>query len=421
RLATTDATLTLFVVACQFALWELAQRPSARAAAAFWVLLGLAILTKAPAGPALIVAAGAASWWFGGPIVCWARLRWRWGPALCALLVVPWNVAILLRSHGAYYDVAVGYHIVRRMTYGIEEHGGFPGYYVVTSLIAFFPWSALLPAALAGAWARRRVSPNFGFLLGWVIGPLVLLECVRTKLIHYYLPSFPACALLAAWLVVMLAESRADLCRWRLGRLSFSMLGSIGAGATLCFLAAGALAPASLRLPCVAMGVLTGSGVANAAWRLRRGEADRAVAGLAASMTLFAILAYAWLLPAAEPYRLAARAGSRLATIEKRERAAPVLCGFKPPSLVYALGHPAPVTGSKDLLINEAMRNGTIIAALRPDELSMLRRDPRFVLDLRESLQGLDNEKAKLATLHLALIRAAAPALAAHCGKTETR
>ena len=92
-------------------------------------------------------------------------------------IVIPWNLAILIRSQGAYYNVAVGYHIVRRMTYGIEEHGGFPGYYIVTSLLTFFPWSALLPAALAGAWLRRRVSPTYGFLLGWAIGPLVFLEC----------------------------------------------------------------------------------------------------------------------------------------------------------------------------------------------------------------------------------------------------
>src|SRR5262245_24176488 len=79
KLATTDATLMLWVVGCQFALWELARRDSWRAALAFWVCLGLAILTKSPAGPALIAASGAASWWWGGPTACWRRLRWRWG------------------------------------------------------------------------------------------------------------------------------------------------------------------------------------------------------------------------------------------------------------------------------------------------------------------------------------------------------
>ena len=51
-------------------------------------------------------------------------------------------------------------------------------------------------------WARRKSDPNLGFLLGWAIGPLLVLECFRTKLIHYYLPAIPACALLTAWLVL---------------------------------------------------------------------------------------------------------------------------------------------------------------------------------------------------------------------------
>ena len=45
---------------------------------------------------------------------------------------------------------------------------------------------------------RRKKDPAVGFLLGWAIGPMILLECVRTKLVHYYLPAYPACALLVA-------------------------------------------------------------------------------------------------------------------------------------------------------------------------------------------------------------------------------
>jgi 4-amino-4-deoxy-L-arabinose transferase-like glycosyltransferase len=416
KLATTDATLTLFVVGCQFALWELARRPSRRAAAAFWSLLGLAILTKAPAGPAIIVAAGVASWWFRGPTACWARLHWRWGPALCALLVLPWNLAILLRSHGEYYNVAVGYHIVRRMTYGIEEHGGFPGYYLVTSLLTFYPWSALLPAALAGAWARRRVSPDLGFLLGWVVGPLVFLECVRTKLIHYYLPAFPACALLVAWFLVSLAESRVALRRWPLGRVSFGMLTVIGAGAAAALFAGAWRLPPSLSRPCLALGLILGTATAVAAWRLWDGQSDRAVKGLIGSMALILLLSGMWLLPAAEPYRLSGLIGHRLAAIELSDRATPVLCDFKPPGVIYSLGHPAPIMRSKDLLLAEARREGSLIAALRSEEVKRLGADPRLRLEVRESLHGLDIEKGRLAHLHMTVIRPGEPEVAGRPG-----
>src|SRR3954469_15517585 len=75
KLATTDAALTFFVVGCQFALWELAMRPSRLVAGLFWLFLGLAVLTKSPAGPVLIGASALASWWWGGPKACWGWLH----------------------------------------------------------------------------------------------------------------------------------------------------------------------------------------------------------------------------------------------------------------------------------------------------------------------------------------------------------
>ena len=30
----------------------------------------------------------------------------------------------------------------------MEEHGGFPGYYALASMLTFYPWSALVPALL---------------------------------------------------------------------------------------------------------------------------------------------------------------------------------------------------------------------------------------------------------------------------------
>ena len=194
KLATTDATLALWFIAGQFCLWELNQRPSRRVAAVFWLLLALGILTKGPVAAALLAASGLVSWWWGGPTACWRRLEWRRGLILMAGVTLPWFVAIGIVSRGDFYRVAVGFHIIQRVTSGIEEHGGFPGYYVVLSLLTFYPWSGLLPAALHGGWSRRRSDPAFGFLLGWIVGPLVFLELVRTKLIHYYLPAYPACA-----------------------------------------------------------------------------------------------------------------------------------------------------------------------------------------------------------------------------------
>ena len=255
KLATTDATLAFWLVGCQCCLWELARRPSRILAGTFWALLGLAVLTKGPVAPVFLLAAGALAWWWGWPAAqVWRRLHPRYGLLGFALVTVPWYLAVAVITRGEFLHFAVGKQIVERVTTRMEEHGGFPGYYAVVSMLTFYPWSALVPAAVVAAWKRRKTHPDLAFLLSWVIGPWVFLECLPTRLIHYYLPAFPACALLAAWLVEAVTAEDVTLRRWPLGRLGLGLLAGIGITTAVCLLAAAPLAPAYLRPPLVTAG-----------------------------------------------------------------------------------------------------------------------------------------------------------------------
>lgn len=409
KLATTDATLTLLVVACQSVLWELSSRSSLRLAALFWLLIALAVLLKGPAGPALIAASGIVAWWWGGPAACWKRLRWRLGLCLFAAIVLPWLLLIHIRSDGEFFRVALGGQFVRRVVRGVEQHGGFPGYYVVFSLLSWFPWSAFVPSALAAAWGRRRESARFGFLLGWVFGPLIVLECVRTKLIHYYLPAFPAWALLVAWLVVAVADSGSELRSWTMGRFAgwilhgLSGLAAVGVGLAVGF------APVPVRWPCVcAMAVLAVGAVA-ARVRIRSGAVERAVYALAASLALSAVIIASWALPAAEPSRISSIVGHRLRALESEEQAPAVICSFQLPGVVYALGHPAPLIRSRHALANRAIDERAIVAALQPEELAAVGRDARVSIEVRESIRGLNLEKGRYDVIHLVVLRRREP------------
>ncbi|MFO0949956.1 MAG: glycosyltransferase family 39 protein [Isosphaeraceae bacterium] len=407
KLATTDMVLTFFVVTCQFALWELSRGPSRKMAAVFWVCLGLAVLTKSPAGPVLIAASAAASWWWGGPVAWLRRLHWRWGPLVAAAIVVPWNVAILLRSNGEYYNVAVGYHIIRRATNGIEEHGGFPGYYLVTGMVTFYPWSALLPAALAAAWTKRRETPLAGFLLGWLIGPLVLLECVRTKLVHYYLPAFPAAALLVGWLVVRAADdrTRATLKEWALGRSAYRTIRGVGVVEVLGLVAAAFLLPAAFRAPLGVLAALTFFGTVHALRELGAGRTERAVRGLVAMSALCLATTAGWLLPAVEPYRISATVGRRLAALEAREATRTVLSTFQFPGTIFALGHPAPIIESRAEMVETVGTKKKVLTALLPKELKVYRAEPRLTVDVLETVEGFNVDKGRPETVYLAVIR----------------
>jgi len=405
KLSTTDATLTLWIVGAQACLWLLSARPSKLAAAGFWTLMALAVLTKGPIGPALIAMAGLVSWWWGGPTACWSRLHWRWGLAGFVLLTAPWFVAVGLISHGEFFRVAMGNHVLRRMTSGMEEHGAFPGYYIVTSLLTFHPWSALLPAALWGGWTRRRAHPALGFLLGWIVGPLILLECVQTKLVHYYLPAFPACALLTAWMIGAVTREEVNLRRWPLGRLSLGILAGVGIGITTALIAALVAVHGPTRWPCLALAALTGTVTLYALERFQKGSTARAAHALVAAWASIMVLVGAWLLPSAEPYRFARIVAERLADQAKKQKAVPMLSTFQEPSIIYVMGHPVDTMRSRAELLERVRREGPVVSALLPEEIGWLLGEPQVEVSFPETLRGFNLSKGRTETLRLTLIR----------------
>jgi 4-amino-4-deoxy-L-arabinose transferase-like glycosyltransferase len=213
-------------------------------AVVFWVAMGLAVLAKGPIAPAWVVMTALAlwvmgipwrrwqawvagvllvlGWWFLGPTALvvplavggWqlvrseegrqalGRLRPGWGILLLLAVVLPWGVAAVIETRGAFLVEGVGHHVVGRSLTAFESHGGFPGFYLVTGLIAAFPWFPFLASATV---PRRRWRPEdqqWRFLVAWLVGPLVLLELVQTKLVHYWMPSYPAGVLLVVgWLL----------------------------------------------------------------------------------------------------------------------------------------------------------------------------------------------------------------------------
>ena len=412
KLATTDATLAALVVACQVALWELAHAASRVWAGVFWVALALATLTKGPVAAGLIAAAALLSWWWGAPAGAWARLRWKWGLAAFAALTAPWYVAIGILTRGDFYRFAVGDQMVRRMVTGMEEHGAWPGYYVGGTLLTFYPWSALLPAALLGAWFRRRGNPALAFLLGWAVGPLVTLECVRTKLIHYYLPALPACALLAAWLVGAVAAAEVNLRRWPLGRVGLAILIGLGFGLTVAGLAGALVLPGGLRGPCLAIAVAVGVGTLWSLERFYSGATERAAHGLVATWGLTLFLAGSWLLPALEPHRLTPLVARRLATLAAAEHATPMLGAYKPAGVIYEIGHPVATFEDREQVVARVRRDGAVVTALIPREREIFGADPRLVVADRGTVRGINVEKAREEALTLVVIRPGGSALA---------
>ena len=209
RLAKTDAMLLLTAVAALGAmarayLVEQGDRatsvPPLVVAAIFWSAVAVGILIKGPmilmfvglAVVALVATDRSANW-------LW-RLKPAIGVPFALALVLPWLVAILIRSGGSFLTDALGQDMFAKVTGGQETHGMPPGFYFVVVWETFFPGAMLAGLAAPAVW-RARTEPGCKVLLAWIVPSWIAFELVPTKLPHYVLPLYPALAILIAGVV----------------------------------------------------------------------------------------------------------------------------------------------------------------------------------------------------------------------------
>jgi 4-amino-4-deoxy-L-arabinose transferase-like glycosyltransferase len=113
------------------------------------------------------------------------------------LLVLPWFVAIVLRSGDSFFEQSVGHDMLAKVAGGQEAHGAPPGTYLLLFWVTFWPGAVLAGLAAPSVWRRRREA-GVQFLLAWLIPSWIVFEAVVTKLPHYVLPLYPAIAILIA-------------------------------------------------------------------------------------------------------------------------------------------------------------------------------------------------------------------------------
>ncbi len=347
RACTADLVTILPTVAAMLALERLVNRGgSPGAAAVFWGGMALAILGKGPVGPAIAIFTGlglwalgrpwrrwelavvgmlvVAGWWSLGPKVlavplAWAlveavrspegrrrlgSLRWQWGVPLLLVITLPWAVAAWKATGGEFFQVGVGRHVVARSTTAMESHGGFPGFYLATGAVAAFPLFAFLLPAVAGRFRELVEDRGTRFLVAWLLGPLVMLELVQTKLVHYWMGSYPAGALLvAAWLALRPAG------RQRLGRAGTVLL--LLGGLPVAALGTGLALHLELR-ELVAPGIVAGLPLlAGLAWALWEHRWVRRVGVMVAATGVFLALLLGWYLPRLATHLVGPRAARR--------------------------------------------------------------------------------------------------------------
>jgi len=190
----------------------------------FVLALGAAVLVH----PALALVAGAMAW-----------LRLRQGPDrasplfdLAPAVLLVGLVALWLHLADARYPISYLEYVVVESTSRIDAPGPPFWFYLPDFAKQFFPWSLLVPVALAAAVSRvrRRRDDPIAVPLAWLVVPFVLFSCFDQKRSPYVLPLFPAAALLVASVVAEPRSTTPAIRRW----LARSEAAIAGVGGAVC-------------------------------------------------------------------------------------------------------------------------------------------------------------------------------------------
>jgi 4-amino-4-deoxy-L-arabinose transferase-like glycosyltransferase len=169
----------------------------------FYISMALGFLAKGPIAwvPLLTVAC---TIFYAPNLQLARRFKFVRGIALMLAFIAAWGIPALIRTHGEFFRIGIGRHVIGRSLGAMEGHGwdSLGGYivllpfYFVTVFLSFFPWSIRLPSVLKTLWRRRDNIDNY--LFSGVAIIFIIFSLVKTKLPHYTLPAFGMLALLVA-------------------------------------------------------------------------------------------------------------------------------------------------------------------------------------------------------------------------------
>ncbi len=428
RGCTADLVMLLPALAAMLAFEQLGVgRGGCTAAAVLWLGLGVSVLAKGPVGPAFVVLTWIGLWalertwptwqlvglgllgllglWRLGPLVLVVpaaaallqalcnpsgrrmlnSLRWWWGLPVAGLLVAPWAVAAHLATSGAFLSEAIGHHVVKRSLVALESHGGFPGFYLVTGLLAAFPWFALIPETLRKLGPQMAEDRRLRFLAAWLLTPLLLLELMGTKLVHYWMLSYPAGVLLVVAGMVGASDTEERNVH-RASRVAVLVPGLLLAMLPL-------LLVLYLRLPQLWWrALLCGLPLVLGAllFMARAGiQPLRSLVRLTAATLLTLVLILALFLPAFSAHLLAPRAAA-----QARGRAAGepiVIYKLRDDELLFSLPSSTRVCRSSSCLAERLARGGAWLGASRRNDLQRFREEhPDAELQEVDEVAGID-------------------------------
>jgi hypothetical protein len=112
-----------------------------------------------------------------------------------------WGKMAWTQDDGAFIKWMIDWYTVSRVSNEVLGQTGPPGYYLATILIAFLPFSLLLPKAFKSLFTHVSwLKPDLQsfLLLSWLLAGWLIYEGMKSKLPAYAIGAYPAIAMLLA-------------------------------------------------------------------------------------------------------------------------------------------------------------------------------------------------------------------------------
>ena len=220
---TVDIALVFFITAALFSYILAHEEKLKHGYKLFWISMALAFLSKGIIGlaiPGISV----------GVFVLWQNkyslrdiIKKSWfmpGALMVVAVMALWTCVLYFRGGMAFVETFFVYNQIGRFLDGDLYTGGHirPFYYYIPTVLAdAAPWSMLMIPALIRA---KPQDERTKFFLSWFLGGLILLSMASTKRGLYFLPLYPAMAVLIALWMKRLAEKSAT--GWERGFMWFA-------------------------------------------------------------------------------------------------------------------------------------------------------------------------------------------------------
>ena len=201
RLAVADAPMILGIVLVHLAIFELIRKSHKKYPWPWFFLLYGAVafgfLAKGPIilfVPILTLVLFRGVLWRKPLPTSWFTLKPMMGFLFATFIIATWGIPALLHTKGAFWDVGINEHIVKRGTEAFNGRVFLFFFYFITFWISFFPWSTRFLSIIS--FMRHKWNRMHAYLLAWFLSPIIIFSFYATQLPHYILPGFPALCLL---------------------------------------------------------------------------------------------------------------------------------------------------------------------------------------------------------------------------------